>query len=86
MWSDALIHSSLLRFLIFELVQVLFLSRVVNFQYFNSYFHVTNSGQDPFSGAYLKMLLFLWCYWAAVSMCFTVQNQKQPASETSCFF
>ena len=47
-------------FLICWLVQVLFLSLVVNFYFFNSHFPVTTLGSDLFSGAYHNKLLFLW--------------------------
>jgi hypothetical protein len=40
-----------LRFLIFGLLQVLFLSLAVHFSFFNSNFTVTPPGLDPFSGA-----------------------------------
>jgi hypothetical protein len=48
-------------FLICRLVQVLFLSLVVNFLFFSRHFPVTTLGLDPFSGTYLNRLLFLWC-------------------------
>ena len=47
-------------FLIYGLVQVLFLSLVVNFQFFNSHFPVTTLGLDLFSGIYHNSLLFIW--------------------------
>jgi hypothetical protein len=40
--------------LICEFIQVLFLSFIFNFQFFNSHFHVTTLGPDLFSGVYLK--------------------------------
>jgi len=43
------------------LVQVLFISLVVNVQFFNSHFPVTTLGLDLFSGKDLQKLQFLWC-------------------------
>jgi len=44
----------LLWFLICGLVQVLFLSYLVNFYFFNSHFSITALGLDPSSGVYLN--------------------------------
>jgi hypothetical protein len=50
-------------FLICGLVQVLFLSLVINFEFLSGNFPVTILGLDVFSGAYLNKLL---CQWRTV--------------------
>jgi hypothetical protein len=47
--------------LICGLVQALFLSLAVNFEFFDRYFPVTALGLDQFSGAYPNKLLLWWC-------------------------
>jgi hypothetical protein len=59
LWSDRSKFITLLWFLIYTFVQVLFLSLVVNFYFFNCHFPVITLGQDLFSGAYLNKLLFV---------------------------
>jgi len=46
---------------IFGLVQILFLSHPVNFEFFNGNFTVTTLGLNLLSGTYLNKLLFLLC-------------------------
>jgi len=48
-------------FLICGLFQVLFLTLVINFYFFNSHFLVTTLRLDLFTGTYFKTLLGLWC-------------------------
>jgi len=47
--------------LICGLVQVVFLSLVVNFEFFDRYFPVAALGLDQFSGAYPNKLMLWWC-------------------------
>ena len=48
-------------FLIYGLVQVLFLGLVVNFEFFSSHFPVITLGLDLSSGVYHNKLLSVWC-------------------------
>jgi len=54
LWSDQSSSGFFLWVLICEFIQVLFLSLIVNFQFFSSHFHVTTLGPDLFSCMYLK--------------------------------
>jgi len=54
LWSDQSAVMALSWFLICGLVQVLFLSLVVNFSFFSSYFLVSTLGLDMFSGAHIN--------------------------------
>ena len=61
LWCDqSRVHGSFVWFLTCGLLQVLFLSLVVNFQVFSSHFPVTTLGLELVSGTYLNKLLFLW--------------------------
>jgi hypothetical protein len=52
LWSDQSGSLLFLRLIICGLVQVLFLSLVVTFSFFNSHFPVSTLSLQPFSGAY----------------------------------
>jgi hypothetical protein len=82
-------------FLICELFEVLFLSLVFNFYFFNSHFLVTILGLDLFTGTYSKKLLVLWYPVIGNNLiqgvypvrCFFACKQQQLVSEmSSCMF
>jgi len=61
MWSDqSEFMAFFLWFLVCGLVQVLFLSLIINFEFFSGNFPVTTLGLDLFSGD-LNKLLCQWC-------------------------
>ena len=59
-WSDQSKFMAVLWFLMCGFFQVLFLTLVVNFNFFSSHFLVTTLQLDMFSGSYCNNLLFLW--------------------------
>ena len=61
LWSEQSEFMAIFMVFICGLVQVLFISLVVNVQFFNSHFPVTTLGLDLFSGTELQKLQFLWC-------------------------
>jgi hypothetical protein len=63
-------------FLIFGLVQVLFL---INFKFFDINYPVTTLRIDLISGAYLNKLLFPWCP-------LTENNSALRVNQVTCFF
>jgi hypothetical protein len=82
-------------FLIGGLIHILFLSLVVNFQFFNSHVPVTTLGPDLFSGAYLNKIVLLQCSVIdsnsiqvvhQVTCFFCLKTKTRPAFETLCFF
>jgi len=60
-WSDQSKFMAVLWFLMCGFFQVLFLTLVVNFNFFSSHFLVTTLRLDLFTGAYFKKLLVFWC-------------------------
>ena len=61
LWSDQSEFITLFMIFIYGLIQYLFLSFVVNVEFFVSHFTVTTLGLYLFSGTYLNKFLFLWC-------------------------
>ena len=61
LWSDQSEFITLFMIFICGLIQHLFLSFVVNVEFFVSHFPVTALGLYLFSGTYLNKLLFMWC-------------------------
>jgi hypothetical protein len=64
------------------LFQVLFLTLVVKFYFFNSHFLVTTLGLDLFTGTYFKKLLVLWCPVIGNNL---IQGASLPANGNSWF-
>jgi len=61
LWSDQTEFVALLWLLISGFDQALFLSLVVNFNFFSSHCPLTTLGLHLLSDTYLTKLLFLWC-------------------------
>lgn len=81
--------------LICELVQVLFLSFVINFYSFNSHFPVTTHGIDLFSSVYLNMFTvsMMPSDWEQLNIrglpvyvLFCLKMETESASKMPCFF